>query len=420
MYKHLKYTISIITVALLLTSVACSKHETKIEAEDYSDKEKVKVEVTTPQLNEYTEPFSISGTIKAHNKTVLASKLMGQIIDILVEEGSKVKGGELLLKIDDRETKINLASLEAEAYKLHAAQEELNTLLEELQSRIKMLFHDQEKFLSQQELAQATYDRYSKLYDREVITQQEFDEIKTKLDEANSVVAKSQAEYSVLMSQKKQLDAKSKQIVAEMEQNKAAMAGAMVSDSYTEITSPLNGYVIRKHVNVGDMAKPGQSLLELEDPDNMYLEVFVDESNAFMFKPGSEVKVLIDAFGNTAIPCKIRELVPSASPESHTFKVKIDIPSHKLIHSGLYARVVLPVGGKNIFIPHMAIVKRGQIVGVYVVNRQNVARFRIIKTGQDIQGYIEVLSGLTENDKVIINKLDKISDGTKVVVLGEK
>ena len=57
MYKHLKYTISIITVALLLTSVACSKHETKIEAEDYSDKEKVKVEVTTPQLNEYTEPF---------------------------------------------------------------------------------------------------------------------------------------------------------------------------------------------------------------------------------------------------------------------------------------------------------------------------------------------------------------------------
>ena len=58
--------------------------------------------------------------------------------------------------------------------------------------------------------------------------------------------------------------------------------------------------------------------------------------------------------------------------------------------------------------------------GVFVVNDKNIARFRIIKVGQEIQGFIEIISGLKEKDKVIISNLEAITDGTKVIVLGEK
>lgn len=101
-------------------------------------------------------------------------------------------------------------------------------------------------------------------------------------------------------------------------------------------------------------------------------------------------------------------------------RVKIDLPAHELIHSGMYARVILPMSGKNYFIPRTAVLTKGQVKGVFVVDANNVAQFRIIKIGQEIQGFIEITSGLTEKDKVVISNLNEVTDGTKVDVLGER
>lgn len=417
MEKIFKYFTILIIISLTTIVTACEHHVTSINSE-VSNKE-VKVEVTKPQLNEYTEPFTLSGSIKARQSAILSSKVQGHIVDISVEEGSKVKIGEVLAKIDDSETKLMLASAKADGFAFQAAQEEVTAQFDELKNRIQMLFHEQEKLLAESELAQAYYDRIAKLHEKEVATQQELDEAKSKLDATNATVAKSQAEYNLLMAQKAQLEAKAKQISARVEQSNVKVADAMVKDMYTQVISPLNGFVVTKKASIGDIVAPGQPILIVENPADLYLEVNVEESQALVFKPGTQLEVFIDAY-NKSIVGQVNTVVPSSDPDSHTMKVKIDLPAHELIYSGMYARIVIPMSGKNYFIPRTAVVKKGQVLGVFVVDDKNIARFRIIKSGQTIQGFVEIISGLNNKDKVIVNNLENVEDGTKVVVLGEK
>lgn len=417
MNKYLSARIFGLFILLIFLVSACGHHETSIESE--KSKKQVKVEVAKPQLNEYTEPFTLSGSIKAHQKSVLSSKITGHILDIAVEEGSKVKAGQILARVDDSKTKLGVANVKAEEFKLKAIQEGMLAEYEELKNRIQMLFHDQEKYLSEAELAQSDFDRYKKLLEKDVATQKEFDDAKTALDSANATVAKSQAEYNMLMAQKAQLDSKSKQLAAQIDQNQVEIAKNMVDDAYTQIVTPLNGLVVKKYADVGDIVTVGQPILEVENPQAQYLEVNVEESQALIFKPGAKIEVYIDAY-NKSIEAQVREVVPASDPKSHTMRVKIDLPAHELIHSGMYARVILPMSGKNYFIPRTAVLTKGQVKGVFVVDANNVARFRIIKIGQEIQGFIEITSGLTEKDKVVISNLNEITDGTKVDVLGER
>ena len=417
MNKYLSVRIFATFVLLILLISACGNHETSIESD--KSKKQVKVEVVKPQLNEYTEPFTLAGSIKAYQKVVLSSKIVGHILDISVDEGSVVKAGQVLARIDDSQTKLGIASVKAEEFKLKSAQEGMVAEYEELKNRIQMLFHDQEKYLSQAELAQSNFDRYKKLLEKEIATQVEFDEAKTTLDSANAAVAKSQAEYNMLMAQKAQLDSKSKQLAAQVDQNQVAIANRMVDDAYTQIVTPLNGFVVNKYADVGDIVSVGQPILEVENPQAQYLEINVEESQALIFKPGAKIEVYIDAY-NKSIEAQVREVVPASDPKSHTMRVKIDLPTHELIHSGMYARVILPMSGKNYFIPRTAVLTQGQVKGVFVVDENNVARFRIIKIGQEIQGFIEITSGLTEKDKVVISNLNEVTDGTKVDVLGER
>lgn len=416
MEKSLRKYITLILAAMLFLLAACSHHETSIEAE--KSKDEVKVEVAKPQVNEYTEPFTLSGSIKSHQISILSSKITGHIVDMSVDEGSPVTPGELLARIDDSETRLKMADVKAESVLLSANEENIKGELDELQNRVQMLFHDQEKFLSKAELAQTQFDRIKTLFEKEVATQQEYDQAKTNLDEANAEVNKSQAEYKMYLAKKKQLDAKAQALAAQMEKNQISAADAMVQDLYTKIISPLKGLVIKKHANIGDVVLPGQPILTVENPETLYLEINVEESQALMFKPESTLEVYIDAY-NTSIVGKVRELVAASDPESHTMKLKIDLPPHELIRSGMYARIVVPTSGKNLFIPRTAIVKRGQVTGVFVVDASNYAKFRIVKIGQDIQGFTEVISGLNKKDKVIISNLDKVSDGQKVIVLGD-
>ena len=409
---------NITTFSLLISAIifltSCEKHDMEIKAE--IPKEIIKVEVSKPQDNPYTKPCSLSGVIKAHQKSVLSSKVTAQVIDITFNEGTQIKFGETLIKLDDREAKLKLAKSESDANILQATQQELVNKLEELKNKVQMLFHDQEKYISEQELAKTTFERYNKLFEKDVITKQELDEYKAKLNIANATISKSQAEYNLMIAKKRQLESTNRKILAQIERNKAEIAESIVNSSYYQITSPLNGFIVKKYVDVGDMATVGNPLISVENPNTLYLEIEVEESKAFIFKPGAKVEVRIDAYNNTIIIGTVKDIIPSADQNSHTFRVMIDLPPHKVIHSGMYARAVVHIGGKSIFIPRTAIITRGQITGVFVVDDTNTARFRIIKPGEDIQGFVEVLSGLTNKDKVIISKLDLIVDGTKVKI----
>jgi RND family efflux transporter MFP subunit len=158
------------------------------------------------------------------------------------------------------------------------------------------------------------------------------------------------------------------------------------------------------------MALSGTPLLTVEDNSSFKLEVNVDESLLEKVKVGLSVNVNIDSIGKQ-LKGQIYEAVPAVDPVSRTFLVKIYIDSESL-KTGLYGRVLIPKEQrKTILVPKVAIVEKGQLVGVYVVDNKGIITYRLIKTGKTYNDDIEVLSGLKDGVRIVVDGIDNVVDG---------
>jgi multidrug efflux pump subunit AcrA (membrane-fusion protein) len=103
--------------------------------------------------------------------------------------------------------------------------------------------------------------------------------------------------------------------------------------------------------------------------------------------------------------------VPSVDPLSRTFLVKVEIKDQSL-KTGLYGRALLPKGEKEkILVPRMAIVEKGQLIGVYAVDDNGVITYRLVRTGKVYGENVEVLSGLKGGERIVVDGIEKVVDG---------
>jgi len=166
------------------------------------------------------------------------------------------------------------------------------------------------------------------------------------------------------------------------------------------------------------MAAPGTALLKVENPDRLQLEISVPEENLRFVQVGQPVQVRIDAVNQT-LNARIEQIVPAADPNSRSFLVKIPLNNSGRLISGMFGRIALPLGEKQetILIPSNALIQRGQLQGVYVVNTNDThstAVLRWVKTGQQRDGEVEIVSGLMEGDRIITSNINQLSDGQPV------
>jgi multidrug efflux pump subunit AcrA (membrane-fusion protein) len=108
---------------------------------------------------------------------------------------------------------------------------------------------------------------------------------------------------------------------------------------------------------------------------------------------------------------KVREVVPSVDPASRTFLVKVGLEGQDL-RPGLFVRVMVPLGKKQVIVvPEKAVVRRGELTGVYTVEAGGLVTYRLIRTGRAYPGGLEVLSGLSPGEKIITDRVDRAQDG---------
>lgn len=195
----------------------------------------------------------------------------------------------------------------------------------------------------------------------------------------------------------------------------AGVVEARTMLQYTSITAPFDGVVTRKLVEVGDLATPGKPLLEMENSSLLRFECEIPEALIDRLAIGAELPVRVDAAG-AALSGKISEIAPSASAGSRTYLVKLDLPSAEKLRAGQFGRVRVPVRERpGVVVPEGAVVARGQIESVFVVN-DGVARLRLVKTGRRLDGGVEILSGLSGGEPVVVRDAHLLSDGTAVEV----
>jgi RND family efflux transporter MFP subunit len=307
--------------------------------------------ITTIQTDEV---YETSGTIRSDSTSIIASRVMGAVTSLMVREGDKVKAGQLLLTIDERDAR---ERMNAAAMALEAARQN-------------------------RDLNEITWRRFSALFEQKTISTQDKDQIEAKRNMANADFMRAQA----------------------MAQETKTFLG------FTRIVAPAAGVVIKKQVDIGSMATPGMPLLVIEALGDAYAEAAIDEGLSNKIKTGMPVEVTIDALGRR-LNGKVRDILPDISPSSRSFIVKIGLPDKEL-KSGLFVRVKIPVGKKEVLlVPSGAIIRKGQLTGVYVVDAKGIITYRLIREGlKSVQG-TEVLSGLYPQERIITAGINNAVDG---------
>jgi RND family efflux transporter MFP subunit len=297
-----------------------------------------------------------TGTVKAKIISLITSKVMGTITSVNVKDGDSVLEGQVLLTIYDQDA----------SERVRQAEKNLDA------ARLNMSLSD------------ATYMRYKALYDEKALSQQEMDQITTEKELAK----------------------------ANYERAMAAVGEAKVMRSFYTVTSPISGIVSSKKVDVGTTAMPGMPLLSVENTSSFELDANVDSKYSQDLKVGSNVGVKIESLPE--IQGKISEIVPSVDPMSRSFVVKIDLGSGNL-RSGMYGKAYFNIGTKKaISIPESALVRKGGLIGVYVVDDKGLVSYRMLKIGEKYGKNVEVLSGLSNGEKIIVEGTENAFDGAIV------
>jgi membrane fusion protein, multidrug efflux system len=210
------------------------------------------------------------------------------------------------------------------------------------------------------------------------------------------------------------IQAKRAQVLARMESARAEIASTQVMRGYAKIAAPFDGIVTVKHTDVGGLAAPGAPLLTLEDNRRYWLEVAVPDSQVRGLKPRQSLQVSIEAAGFSGT-ASVSEILPAADAATRTTLVRLDLPGQSGLRSGLFGRAAIPVERRQAMqVARKAVVERGQLQGVYVVGQDNIARFRLIRTGATRRDAVEVLSGLASGEQIVLAGVERVSDGVRI------
>lgn len=396
-----KFILIFVLVISLFFVASCGKKEEAEKKTEMPLAEALNVPTAKVTLGSMEDFYEATGTVKAKTTTQVAANMMGRITSIPFIEGSSVSRGQVLVEIDNRESKTQLEKANAGIKEAQAALIEIDKSVVVANAAIKTAE-------ANKMLAEKTFARIKELYERRSASGQEFDEAQSKLKMATSEVERAKANIPAILSKKEQINAK-------IAQANADIKNINVHESYSKITSPVSGIIVKKFAENGAIASPGMPLLSIEDNSQYRLEAAVEESQSKLARIGNRVSVKIDALGEGEFFGVISEVLPSADAASRSYTVKIDLPANALLKTGLYGLARFQIAGKSaIMVPNTAIVQRGQLSGVFVISPEGVAQFRIVTTGKIGDGLVEILSGLSEGDEFVSTDIHRVNDGVKI------
>jgi RND family efflux transporter MFP subunit len=319
------------------------------------------IPVLAVQQADVPDLLEAAGTVRAAQTSDLASQMMGNIVEIRAHEGDRVQRGQVLAVIDDSQPRAAVDRATAAGV---AAQQQLIAANSDLV------------------LAESTLKRYQNLYDRKSLSPQEFDEVK----------ARQQATL-----------ARRDMAQAGQAQAQAALNQAMTLLDYTRIRAPFDGVITEKKADSGTLASPGMPIFTVEDVRRYRLEVAVNESDLRYVRTGGQVSVAIEALDNAELKGKVVQIVPAADPASRAFLVKIELPTDTRLRSGLFGRAHFSRGERQaLLIPRSAVIERGQLQGVFVLDQNKIASLRYVTLGKSSGSEIEVLTGLQGGEWLVV------------------
>lgn len=302
----------------------------------------------------------VPGSVVPDQQAKIASRLMGYIRNLTIQVGQTVTEGQLLFSIDP--TDITGQIRQAQSASLQA----------------KAALAD----------AKADYERFSTLYKQQSVTRQQFEKMKLQYEVAQQNVSAAEAG---------------------LEQARGQMR-------YAEVKAPFNGVVVQKLAVAGDLAAPGNPVLILENRQLMSVQVEVSSDLYRLLALGDAAMVTIEGQPQP-FKATIANLVGAANPITRTHTVKLSLTGSPAgINSGAFARVAFNRGERNtLLVPKTAVQTRGGITGVFIVGDDQIARFRMVRTGLAQGDAVEIQAGVVAGEQVLITSRQTALNGDRIV-----
>jgi len=299
-------------------------------------------------LRDLPRTIAAEGQVEAIRQTTLGAQIAGRIVALDVKAGDSVRAGQVLARIDAR-----TADQAVAAGRSQIAEAEANLAN-----------------------AKRKYERNRDLVAQKFVSQ-------AALDQAD-------AEYKAAQAQLAAITANAGQAIA--------------AQSFTTITAPYAGVIGATQAELGDMAQPGRPLITIFDPRELRVVATVPQAALASLQLDAPIRIDIPALDRSLTAVKAT-VIPLADARTHTVRIRLDLPAGERLLPGQFARARFVTGmTRTIAIPSTALLKRGEVTAVYVIDRDGRPLLRQVRVGEVVgDGQVEILAGLSAGDRIAAN-----------------
>lgn len=391
--------------AALLAGAGCSRERPGTRAATAAPGErKIVVSVATVEGQDVERSVQIVGTLLAQDEVTLGTEVPSTVAKILVDMGDRVQAGQVVIKLDEREARLEVERLSAS---LQAARESLGRSQQVLESSRANVERAQAVLAD----ARINLKRFEGLFSEGAISASQRDSAQMQYDVAVASLRSNEAQYESDRAAVKNADAGVVQATAALE-----IARKRLQD--TDVVSPITGYVRKRLVNVGETFKEKTPLMSLVATHALKLQGDVPERFAPRIGVGRPVRVEVEAFPGQTFPGTITRVSPTVDVESRSFSVEASVPNPKgVLKPGFFAKASILTGTeKNApFVPEEAVASFAGIVKVYAIV-DGKAEERRVRTGVRQDGRVELLEGVRVGETVATSGLSQLATGTAVAI----
>ncbi|MBV8036884.1 MAG: efflux RND transporter periplasmic adaptor subunit [Pelomonas sp.] len=351
-----------------------------------------------------------TGRVEAPHRVDLGSQIVGTVVQVPVEEGQAVKAGQHLVELDDRE--------------LRAAAREADVAVSQAQARLRQLQEVQRPVAGQTlRQAEATLDnaraqllRQEDLFRQGFVGQAALDDARKSVELADAQVGASRRQLETTLSGGSDVAV----AVAALEQARASADAARARLQYATVTAPVDGLLISRDVERGDVVQPGKTLMVLSPAGETQLVVQFDEKNLGLLSLGQKALASADAFADRRFGAEVVYINPGIDVQRGSVEVKLRVPSPPgYLRQDMTVSVDVEVARRDHVLAVPAdLLHDAETVSPWVLKvKDGHARRQPVKLGLHGTGFVEVIEGLQAGDQLVPGSA-QLEDGARIRLAG--